>query len=116
MSKIRLTQRQLNNIIKESVSVILNEANNNKKEDLDKLYDDMHQSTLDFGDGIGYHAEDDRSEVQKQRDTILQSLISMRNDINAMIRMTKGNKENTRNLIDNFINKCQRYINTLKEL
>lgn len=116
MSKIKLTESQLHKVIKESVSVILNEANNNKKEDLDKLYDDMHQSTIDFGDGVDYRAEDGRSEEQKRRDTILQSLISMRNDINAMIRMTKGNKENTRNLIDNFINKCQRYINTLKEI
>lgn len=115
MSKIRLTQEQLNMIIKESASVILNEANI-KKNDLDKTYDEKHQCVLDFGDGIDYRAEDTRSEEQKQRDAMLQSLISMRTDINKMINSVKSNKENTRNLIDNFINKCQRYINTLKEL
>ena len=69
-----------------------------------------------FDDGIDYRAEDTRSEEQKQRDAMLQSLISMRTDINTMIKSVKSDKENTRNLIDNFINKCQRYINTLKEL
>lgn len=111
MSKIRLTQKQLDKIIKESASVILNEANN-----LDDIYDKNHQGVLDFGDGIDYRAEDTRSEEQKQRDAMLQSLISMRTDINTMIKSVKSDKENTRNLIDNFINKCQRYINTLKEL
>lgn len=115
MSKIKLTQKQLNKIIKESASVILNEANN-KKNDLDDIYDKNHQGVLDFGDGIDYRAEDTRSEEQKQRDAMLQSLISMRTDINTMIKSVKSDKENTRNLIDNFINKCQRYINTLKEL
>ena len=115
MSEIRLTQKQLNKIIKESASIILNEVNN-KKNDLDDIYDKNHQGVLRFDDGIDYRAEDTRSEEQKQRDAMLQSLISMRTDINTMIKSVKSDKENTRNLIDNFINKCQRYINTLKEL
>lgn len=103
---ISLSKTQLNRLVKESI----------KKDNLDDNYYKKHQFEIDFGDDIDYREDDGRSEEQKKKDVILQSLMEMKNDINAMIKSVKNDKSNASDLAYKFSEKCRRYIEILKTL
>ena len=84
--KIRLTESQLHNIIRDSVQSIL----------VEKVYNDPRQLSLDFGDDTNVMTSSENG------DRLIQDLIALRNLLNAQIKALKTttqNPETVKNLI-----------------
>lgn len=84
--KIRLTESQLNTIIRDTVQSII----------VEKVYNDHRQLSLDFGDDTNVMTSSENG------DRLIQNLSALRNLLNAQIKALKTttqNPETVKNLI-----------------